>query len=884
MRSCFTLAAVCALSISAAATAQDLLITGIIDGPLSGGQPKAMEFYAVNNIADLSIYGLEKMSNGSASTGAPSYTFPAVNLLAGEYYYLIASGGTAAFGSYFGFTPAVGFFEETSELNHNGDDAFLLYESGVAIDGFGTVGDQPSVGTSWNSLDGWAYRNGGEGPTEPFDLSEWTFSGSNALDGETSNATAASPMPIGTYPNASFDCNNNGIDDLIDIQMGTSQDCNLNGVPDECEQDCNDNDVPDECDITAGTSLDCNGNGVPDECESDCNGNGVPDACDVDPTDPDGDEFVSEDCNANGIPDECEDDCNGNFIPDDCDIADETSEDVNGNNIPDECEGLGGDIIINEIHADPDSTDGDANYDGFVDFAQDEFVELYNTTGGDIDITGWTLSDSVGVKHVFPAGSIIPADCVIVVFGGGSPVSQSEEFGGAQVQVASTGDLSLNNSGDVLTLTNTSATIVEMVTYGPEGGDNQSLNRYDFDNFMEAAGVFYKHSEIIAPVTALFSPGTQFNGTAWTGCGAAIVDCNNNGIDDLIDIADETSTDVNDNSIPDECEQDCDSNGLPDAYELDELLATDSDGDGILDVCENGQENIQINELRIDQPGGDNDEFFELIGPANQSLEGLTYLVIGDNASIEAVVSLNGQSLNADGLFIAYENTFSLVSQDSAQDLILVPNALNFENESVTHVLVRDFAGALNDVVDDNLDGVLNASLPWQPTDVLDAIGVIEETFDVAPLGDWVYGAALNFEDIGPELVQFDPPPADPVEVLPVAVYRQCVGEATIWTIGFFDPLDLVNSTDTPRAANIGCDGTGGNCPWDTAGGGSLGNEPDGDVGVPDFFALLQNWGACSGACPWDTAGGGSLGDEPDGDVGVPDFFALLQNWGPCPM
>jgi len=31
------------------------------------------------------------------------------------------------------------------------------------------------------------------------------------------------------------DCNNNGIDDAVDISSGTSQDCNTNGVPDECE-------------------------------------------------------------------------------------------------------------------------------------------------------------------------------------------------------------------------------------------------------------------------------------------------------------------------------------------------------------------------------------------------------------------------------------------------------------------------------------------------------------------------------------------------------------------------------------------------------------------------------------------------------------------------
>ncbi len=96
----------------------------------------------------------------------------------------------------------------------------------------------------------------------------------------------------------SQDCNENGIPDECDIASGYSQDVNENGIPDECESfDCNDNGIPDECDLTCegscaaypgcGQSQDCNGNGIPDECDiadgtsEDCNENGVPDECDV---------------------------------------------------------------------------------------------------------------------------------------------------------------------------------------------------------------------------------------------------------------------------------------------------------------------------------------------------------------------------------------------------------------------------------------------------------------------------------------------------------------------------------------------------------------------------------------------------------------------------
>ncbi len=45
----------------------------------------------------------------------------------------------------------------------------------------------------------------------------------------------------------------------------------------------------------------------------------------------------------------------------------------------------------------------------------------------------------------------------------------------------------------------------------------------------------------------------------------------------------------------------------------------------------------------------------------------------------------------------------------------------------------------------------------------------------------------------------------------------------------------------------------------------------DGIVGIVDFLALLQAWGACPG-CPADL--------DCDGSVGITDFLALLGSWG----
>lgn len=78
-----------------------------------------------------------------------------------------------------------------------------------------------------------------------------------------------------------FDCNANGLTDSEEIERGLVDDCNDNGLPDDCEVDCNNNGIPDGCDVAAAAP-DCDGNFIPDECESDFDGDGVIDACDDD--------------------------------------------------------------------------------------------------------------------------------------------------------------------------------------------------------------------------------------------------------------------------------------------------------------------------------------------------------------------------------------------------------------------------------------------------------------------------------------------------------------------------------------------------------------------------------------------------------------------------
>lgn len=54
--------------------------------------------------------------------------------------------------------------------------------------------------------------------------------------------------PSGCADCPDFDCNENGIEDAEDISNGTSQDCDLNTVPDECDPDCDNDGTPNACD------------------------------------------------------------------------------------------------------------------------------------------------------------------------------------------------------------------------------------------------------------------------------------------------------------------------------------------------------------------------------------------------------------------------------------------------------------------------------------------------------------------------------------------------------------------------------------------------------------------------------------------------------------
>ncbi|MHC4673670.1 MAG: choice-of-anchor Q domain-containing protein [Planctomycetota bacterium] len=102
------------------------------------------------------------------------------------------------------------------------------------------------------------------------------------------------------------------------------------------KNECNDNGIPDDCDIDNGASSDCNENDIPDECEADSDGDGIINVCDED----DDNDGVFDDGDSSGM--EGDNLCKGgatDFCDDNCRLmANPDQADSDADGIGDVCE------------------------------------------------------------------------------------------------------------------------------------------------------------------------------------------------------------------------------------------------------------------------------------------------------------------------------------------------------------------------------------------------------------------------------------------------------------------------------------------------------------------------------------------------------------------
>lgn len=203
--------AVCAMTLGSLQAQDKLMITGVMDGTLTGGVPKVVEVFAREAIPDLSEYALRRSSGNSGTWEGPTpltnnYILPAISLNAGDFYYAVGNSfddGTTSFDLVW---PAYsGIRVRNFGVNSNGDDTTGLWHdatgafsgSETLVDVMGELGVDGS-GQTWEHLDGWAYSNNGRAPSPAFNTNLWTFSGANAMDGFTASQIADS-FPDQTY-------------------------------------------------------------------------------------------------------------------------------------------------------------------------------------------------------------------------------------------------------------------------------------------------------------------------------------------------------------------------------------------------------------------------------------------------------------------------------------------------------------------------------------------------------------------------------------------------------------------------------------------------------------------------------------------------------------
>ncbi len=169
-------------------------------------------------------------------------------------------------------------------------------------------------------------------------------------------------------------------------------------------------------------------------------------------------------------------------------------------------------LVLNEILYDPSNNalDGDANGDGVYAQAADEFIEIVNNSSRALDMSGFKVYDSENFStltpnHIFPNNTVLESGKCLVLFGGGTP---SGLFGGALVQTSTSGDLNLNNAGDILYVTDKDNQI--LIQFDVEPLSNNPNESYTRDP--ELTGDFIQHSAINGK---LFSPGTKSNGDSF---------------------------------------------------------------------------------------------------------------------------------------------------------------------------------------------------------------------------------------------------------------------------------------------------------------------------------------------------------------------------------
>lgn len=192
------------------------------------------------------------------------------------------------------------------------------------------------------------------------------------------------------------------------------------------------------------------------------------------------------------------------------------------------------------------------------------------------------------------------------------------------------------------------------------------------------------------------------------------------------------------------------------------------------------QGTVVLNEIQVSTDSTDW-EFFEVTGTPGTGLSNLTLLVIeSDNGTsagqIDRILNLSG-AIPDDGFWWAASATGQAIygGQCGTADGSFSDNT--FENSTTTYLLVEGFAGALNQDLDTDDDGVLDLT-PWSA--LVDGVGIRD-----SGTTDFTYGGVPSRGPDG--------------SFLPSGLYRN--PDAGAWANDF---LNFSSPDGTPGASNLG--------------------------------------------------------------------------------
>jgi hypothetical protein len=157
-------------------------------------------------------------------------------------------------------------------------------------------------------------------------------------------------------------------------------------------------------------------------------------------------------------------------------------------------------VILNEYFANPTDAQ-DANGDGTNGGDNDEeFVEVVNVSGTEMDVSGYVIEDGAGNTYTFPDGTTLADRQAAIVFGGGTPTGFPT--------FTDTGLPGLNNTGDDIILMDGQGTVLDRVTYNSDfsplaEGESATRNPDFF------GGMALSATDLGGPA---FTPGTTNDG------------------------------------------------------------------------------------------------------------------------------------------------------------------------------------------------------------------------------------------------------------------------------------------------------------------------------------------------------------------------------------